>query len=63
MNIGSIGTGALPPSTAPVTRVSTERPGEIENDGDSDDRAKIAAAAPSRGNLAPGVGKLIDEVA
>lgn len=39
---------------------ATEGVGERENDGDSDDGAKVAAAAPKAGYLSPGVGASVD---
>ncbi|WP_133251503.1 hypothetical protein [Zavarzinia aquatilis] len=40
---------------------TTERVGERENDGDSDDGGHVAAAAPAKsGYLSPGVGASVD---
>jgi len=64
MSMNAIG-GTRPQAYTPtINQTGTERPGEAENDGDSDD-ARVAAAASRevRSAVAAGVGRVIDQMA
>ncbi|MDD3445162.1 MAG: hypothetical protein PHS60_07115 [Zavarzinia sp.] len=63
MNMSATGTARPHAYTPAVQPAAIERPGERENDGDSDDAAAATAVSAAKSALTANLGRLIDQSA